>query len=179
MKITVSGIVGSGKSTISKILAKRLRIEYHSVGKIMRKMALDKKIPLIELSKISEKTDSIDKELDELQIEIGKTSDNFVMDSRLGFYFIPDSYKIFLDVDIETAVKRIHSDKRHDEAYESIEKAKEDIIQRINSEKLRYKKYYGIDFPHGCKFDLIIDTNNKSIEEIVEEILNAIKISQN
>ena len=175
MKITVSGIVGSGKSTVSKILAERLGFEYHSVGKIMRMLATNKKISLIELSKLSEKDDSVDKELDEIQLEIGKTMDNFVMDSRLGFHFIPDSFKVFLDVDLDSSVNRIYADKRRDEKYESKEKAREEIKRRIDSEKIRYLKYYGINFPSGCKFDLVVDTKDKAVEEVVEEIIKAIK----
>jgi cytidylate kinase len=175
MKITISGIVGSGKSCVSRKLAERLGFDYHSVGKIMRQMASERKISLVEFSKIAEKDNSIDVELDEIQIEIGKTQDNFVMDSRLGFHFIPDSFKVFLDVSLDKAVGRINRDKRHDEKYRDFDDAKKGILKRIDSEKRRYKEYYGIDFPEGCEFDLKIDTNEKSVDEVVEEIISALK----
>ena len=40
---------------------------------------------------------------------------------------------------------------------------------------MRFKNYYDIDFPNSKYFDLIIDTTDKSPEEIVEEILDKVK----
>jgi len=177
MKITVSGIVGSGKSTVSKLLAKRLGFEYFSVGALMRQMAVDKKVHLKELTeqaKFDERV--IDKELDDSQIKIGKTRNNFVMDSRLGFYFIPDSFKVFLKVDLNEGAKRVFSDSRREESYSSVEETKSYLVKRISDEKQRYKQYYRIDFPNGCKFDLEIDTTKISPKEVVEKIVNGLKI---
>ena len=106
MKITISGKVGSGKSTVAKLLAKKLSLEYYSIGTIMREMASERGLSINEFSKKAENDKSIDIELDTRQKEIGK-KEKFIMDSRLGFYFIPDSFKIFLDVDIKEAAKRI------------------------------------------------------------------------
>lgn len=175
MKISVSGVVGSGKSSVSKLLAKRLGFEYFSIGKIMRMMAKKRGISLMELSKLSESDDSVDKELDEIQIEIGKTRDNFVIDSRLGFHFIPDSVKVFLDVSIDEAAKRVFYDKRRDEKYKSLEEAKKSVVERINSERKRYLNYYGIKFEDKENFDIVVDTSKKSINEVASEILEKLK----
>ena len=89
MIITISGIAGSGKSTVAKLLAKKLNYKHYSIGDFMRQIAKERKLTLLELSKQAEKDNSIDKELDKKQIELGKTKDNFVIDSRLGFHFCP------------------------------------------------------------------------------------------
>ena len=91
MIITISGIAGSGKSTVAKLLAKKLNYKHYSIGDFMREIAKQRKTTLLELSKEAEKDSSIDKELDQKQIELGKTQDNFVIDSRLGFHFIKNS----------------------------------------------------------------------------------------
>ena len=175
MKITVSGAIGSGKSTVSKLLAKKLKYNYYSIGKIMRELAKEKGISLHKLSAQAEKNPSIDKELDKRQIEIGKKEDNFVMDSRIGFHFIPDSFKIFLDVDIPTAAKRILNEKRGDEVYKTLDEAILFIKKRAESETVRYKKYYKIDFPNRKYFDLIINTSSKTANEVSFEILSILK----
>ena len=171
MKITISGQVGSGKSTVAKLLAKKKKYSYYSTGEFMRAIAKERKVTIMELSDKAESDPSIDKELDKKQIEIGKKEDNFVMDSRLGFYFIPDSFKILLTVDIKEAAKRIHKDKREGETFKDIDEAIDSLEKRMMSEKKRYKEYYNIEFPKINHFDLIIDTSDKKPEEIVEGIL--------
>lgn len=175
LKISVSGIVGSGKSTVSRMLAERLGYDYHSIGEFMREIARKKGLHLSDLSKVAEQSKEIDIELDDMQRKLDNENENFVMDSRLGFHFIPHSYKIFLTVDINGAAKRIYHAKREEEGYEDIEHCKSHLERRIKSEKLRYKQHYNIDFPDYDEFDLIIDTTNKTQGEVVEKIIESLK----
>jgi CMP/dCMP kinase len=170
MRITISGTAGSGKSTLARILAKKLKYDHYSIGDLMREIAKDRDISINSLSKIAEKDQSIDLELDKKQKELA-TQDNFIIDSRLGFHFIPNSFKILLTVDLNEAARRIFNDNRHTESYDSIEKCKKEITRRIESEKKRYKKYYNIDYPKKIKFDLEIDTTSKSPGEIADIII--------
>ena len=175
MKISISGMIGSGKSTVSKLLAKRLNYEYYSVGKFMREISIKKGLHLSELSKDAEKGKELDEELDNMQKNLNKEKQNFVMDSRLGFYFIPHSFKIFLKVDLDEACKRIFNESRDEEEYDSLEECKQHIKRRTYSEKIRYKQYYDIDFPDESKFDLIIDTSDISAKEVVDKIMESVK----
>jgi len=175
MKITISGRIGSGKSTIGKLLAQRLGLKHYSTGGFMRQIAKEKGKTLLELSKIAEKSDEIDRILDERQMSLGEIEDDFLIDARLGFYFIPDSIKIFLDVDINEAAKRIYNEKRLDEANQSLEDTLKNIKIRQESEKARYERYYGIDVSDKANFDIWIDTSNKPPKEIVEIILAKIR----
>ncbi|HOI18936.1 MAG TPA: cytidylate kinase family protein [Candidatus Woesearchaeota archaeon] len=174
MKITISGKIGSGKSTIGKILAKKLSLKHYSTGEFMRQIAKDRGISLLELSKIAEKSDEIDKLLDQRQISIGQTQDDFLIDARLGFYFIPDSIKVFLDVTTKEASKRIYSEKRADENNQSFEDTLKNIKKRQESERKRYENYYGIDFTKKSNYDIWIDTTNKTIEQVVELVFTEI-----
>jgi len=174
MKITVSGIVGSGKSTISKMLAEQLGCDCFSVGKIMREMAVERGLTLQEFTETAKADKEIDFELDRRQRALNDEIGKFVMDSRLGFYFIPDSFKVFLKVDLPEAARRIYGSAREEEKYSGVEEALEYLEKRIVSEKVRYKQCYDIDFPCEDKFDLIIDTTNKTPGDIVAEILEAI-----
>ena len=174
MKITISGPIGSGKSTVSKILAAKLGYKHYSIGGFMRDIAKKRSLSILELSKRAESDPTIDDELDQRQSQIGKSEDNFVMDSRLGYHFILDSFSIFLDVSINEAVRRITSDKKRDEKYKNTVEAVVALKERMHSESLRYNEYYGIKFPDKAKFRLVIDTTKMSPEETAEKIIDSL-----
>ena len=180
MIITISGALGSGKTTVGKLLAKKLGYEYYSMGNVMGDMAKERGITLDEFGKICEKDRNMDKEIDAHQILIGKTKNNFVMDSRLAFHFIPQSVKVCLMADEDIRVHRTWYDKTNDRSDEkkvgTIEDKKQTMRERRESEKVRYKKFYGIeDFTDSKHYDLIIDTSHITIEQVVNTILEYIK----
>ena len=168
MKITVSGLPGSGKSTVGKALAANLKLKHLSAGDFMREMAKERGISLLELSKIAEKDSSIDDEIDKRTAELAKKEKNFVMDSRLAWHFIPDSIKIFLTVSLDEGARRIFNDLRPEEKENSsLERVKENIETREKSEQLRYKKYYNIDYADSKNYDIVVDTTKLTPEEAV------------
>ena len=173
--ITIGGKPGSGKSTVAKLLAKKLNYGHYSSGNFMRDLAEERKISLLELSRIAEKNKSIDQEIDERQIELGRKEDNFVIDARLGFHFIPNSIKIYLDADFEERAKRILADKIRKEQNIDLQSTKENMKTREESEKKRYKGYYDIDPNDQGYYDLIIDTTSLTPEQAVDKILEFIK----
>ncbi|MBI2112124.1 AAA family ATPase, partial [Candidatus Woesearchaeota archaeon] len=83
MIITISGTAGSGKSTVGKLLAKKLKYKHYSMGDLQRQIAEQRGITLLELGKLEETDPSIDKELDQKQIQLGKTENKFIIDGRL------------------------------------------------------------------------------------------------
>ena len=112
MRITISGKAGSGKSTVAKMLSERLNLRHYSIGDLMRAMAKEKKMSLLEFNKIAEKNKSIDFELDNKLKELGKAKDNFVVDGRLTAFFIPNAEaRVFLDANDEVRAERILKDK--------------------------------------------------------------------
>ncbi len=177
--ITIAGKLGSGKSSTAKMISQILNYKHYSTGDFMRSIANDRNISLAELGKIAETDDSIDKILDDHNLEIGKM-ENVVLDSRLGFYFIPESFKVFLELDPEIAAERILEDKknnpnRHTEAT-GLFNTKESVVEKINnrllSERKRYKELYGIeDQTAHDNFDLVIDTSKIPVEEVSQKII--------
>ncbi|TKJ17744.1 cytidylate kinase [Candidatus Woesearchaeota archaeon B3_Woes] len=174
MIITISGKPGSGKSTVSKIISKKLNLKHYSMGDFQRQIAKEKGLSINELGKLEEQSDEIDKLVEQKQIDLGKKEDNFIIDSRLGFYCIPNSIKIFLDVSLEESAKRIFKDKRAEENFKDEESLKKHLIDRAESEKKRYKEYYDIDFNDLDNYNLVVDTTNIDIGGVVNKILNFI-----
>lgn len=171
MIITISGKPGTGKSTVAKILAKKLKLKHYSTGDLMREMAKEKGMNLMELSRQAQEDPAIDQALDARQKELGTKQDNFIIDARIAFYFIPKSVKIFCDASIEVAAPRVFKSKRGEERMSSIEETKRELVKRIDSEKMRYKKYYGLDYYDMDNYDLVIDTDGISVNEMVDTIL--------
>ncbi len=175
MIITIAGDPGSGKSTVAKILAGKLDMDYFSTGELFRKIAEDMNMPLLELTKKAEQNPHYDKVIDEYQQKLGREEDNFILEGRLGFYFIPKSVKICLKVSSAEAARRIYSDKRKGENNSSIEDTLRNIIIREKSEKKRFRKLYGVDIDDESNYDFVINTTNISAKRVVEKIMNFLK----
>ena len=179
MRITIGGTAGSGKSTVAKLLARKLGYKHYSMGDFQREIAEEKKISLLELGKLEEENRSLDEEVDQRQIDLGRNDDDFVIDARLGFHFIPNSVKIFLDADFKERAKRILADIIRKEHNVNLENTKKNMKIRKASEQKRYKKYYDIDPYDKSHYDLVIDTTSITPEEVVEKILGFVKKNSN
>ena len=179
--ITICGGLGSGKSTAAKRVATALGFDHFSGGDFMRKIASEKGISLAELSTIAENDPAVDKEIDRSQKEFMDSHDNFVIDSRLGWYWAPSSFKVFLTVDPRVSAERVFADlqakkaERSEEVsgeLETIEALQEKQAERLESERLRYKEYYGIENHFDSKnFDLVIDTAQNDIPTVERLII--------
>lgn len=178
--ITIAGFPGSGKSSTADLVAKELNFKRFSSGDFMRKIALDRGISLNELSSIAENDTSVDYAIDE-EVKKTKTMENIVIDSRLAFHWIPESFKVFLDLPPEIAKERIYNSfqknklRQQSEQSENIEEVFEKIKHRLESEKKRYKELYSIDHTDKNNFDLIIDTQKNSLEEVADILIKEYK----
>lgn len=172
MIITISGMPGSGKSTVGKVLAKRLGYKFYSMGDLRGKMAMDRGLTIDELNELGRQEDWTDREVDEYQTKLAKKEDNFVIDGRVSFYFIPNSFKIFLIADLSEAARRVFKNQRPDEGkVDTVQELEQRMRNRIKQDDFRYKKYYGIDFQDQHNFDLVLDTTGSNIDETVDKIM--------
>lgn len=178
MIITISGKPGSGKSTVADILAKKLKLKRYSVGNYRREMAKRLGLDLEELNKLGENKDFTDKEADNWQEELGKKENNFIIDGRLSYHFIPDSIKIFIDVKPEVGARRIRLDNRKEEKSKTDKEALKLWKERYKSDLKRYKKYYNLNPYDKKQYDFILDTSNLSIGKMADKILEFISKSR-
>lgn len=175
MNLTISGLHGTGKSTIGQHVAEILNLKYYSTGQAFRDLAKEMNMTLEEFTKYVEDHPEIDQELDDKIISIAKQG-NVIIDSQLGGFFLEEfvDFKIFLTCPIEIRVKRMT--ERDNTSYE--EKLKETKL-REQSELERFKKLYDIDLSNEKRlnelYDIIIHTENLTIEEVVSTIINSIK----
>ncbi|MDR1739598.1 MAG: cytidylate kinase family protein [Bacteroidales bacterium] len=173
--ITLTGDLGSGKSTVSAILIKELGYKYIYTGDILRDIADRKGMSVMELNSYAETHPEIDKEIDDNFINL-KNEENLIVDSRLAWHFLPNSFKVFLKVEPSVAAQRIVKDKlRKNEQYQSPEEAVKILNDRKQSELKRYMRLYGVDCAEMNNYNLIIDTSTMSPDEVAEQILSEYK----
>lgn len=184
LDITITGDLGSGKSSVAKVLSKMLNFNYFSTGVIQRQIAKEKGLNTLELNYFSENNLDIDKYIDDQVIKLNDEPDSFILDSRMAWHFIRKSFKIYLTVDPIVAAQRVIADNQR-EGEPVIGDAHEkslNLLERRAAEDKRFKAIYGVDCGDLTNYDLVVDTTFLSVEEvsklIVErytEFLNAVQ----
>ena len=169
-KITIFGLAGTGTTSEGKILSEKIRYQFVSSGNIFREMAKEQGMNLNEFEEASNEDPKFDYELDNRMKKFGEESDNFVVESRLAWHFVPDSIQIQLTCDFETRIKRIANRDNL-----SFKEAKEFTEFREKKIFERYAKYYGINDFDDNKFDLVIDTTNTPVDDVVAKIVAILK----
>jgi cytidylate kinase len=170
--ITITGDLGSGKSAVSRQLCHLTGYEYVSTGKVQRQLAAELGIDTLELNRLADSDPSIDERIDGIFKSLASSVDNYVVDSRLAWFFLPDSFKVYLAIQPEEAVRRIMSDpERQSESYQSAKEAMDKVIARKHSENARFWKTYGADCTNMQLFHLVIDTTSKTPVAVAERIL--------
>jgi len=175
MIITISGLPGSGKSTLAKNLAKELRLRHYGAGDLLREIARDKGMTLMQIHEKMQRNREFDDLLDQRTEKLGKEKNNFVIDGRVAWHFIPRSIKIIVTIDLRTAAERVFRDMRPDEKENSgIEATMRNMRRRTEMNRVRYKKLYGIDYMDKKNYDIIIDTTKIGIQEMTEKAMKEI-----
>lgn len=172
MIITIGGLAGTGTTTLAEKLSEKLDIPYISAGFVFREMAAEKGMSVLEFSEFAEGNDDIDKEIDRRQAEKAKSAENLIIEGRLSAYFVDNAdLRLWLITPFDVRSKRIS--QREDK---SVDVAKSEIINRENSEALRYKEIHNIDISNMDIYDLIINSDSFDPESISEIIIQTLKV---
>jgi len=175
--ISITGTLGSGKSSTAKLVAKELGYQHFSAGDFFRNIGLKLGISVNEVNKRAETDPEIDVLTDAEVKKVGEMK-KVVIDSRMAYHFIPESFKVYLNLPPKIAKERILNNLRENtlrqrsEAAESPEEIYEKIMHRLESEKKRYLELYGVDRTDLSKFDLIIDTNKNNLKQVVQQVIS-------
>ena len=176
INITIAGDLGSGKSTVANHLINNINYRIESAGLIFRRLAEQHGMSAKEFNQFIESNPKYDNMVDDTIKEMGEKEENIIFDSRLAWYFVPKSFKIYMYVDVDTATERIFNDKgRVSESYSDMETAKKEIIERRQSEVLRYKTFYNIDINNYSNYDFIIDTSHATKDEVNDLVLSSFR----
>ena len=199
--ITISGEPASGKSTVIKVLVEeyeKLGYNVHviSTGDMFREVSIREYKnfhPEIENPNLADVQNDeefatvrgqIDQMIDSLMAERGrninkeeKTNDVWLIDSRLAWHNIPDSYAVRLTINEKIAGMRVFNDssRGEEDQYSTLQEAIEKTIERKLGEISRYKERYDVDLANPDNYDLIVDTAYSNTEELADIIINGEK----
>lgn len=172
-KITIAGDLGSGKSTVSKLIADEKKFNIYSTGDIQRNIAAKHNMSTLELNEYMKTHPEIDDEIDNYTKELNTAKESFILDSRMAWFFIPDSFKLYLRVQSRIAANRVYQDQiRVSEKYKDIDAAEKLILKRKQIENERFKKLYNVNCNDLDNYDFVIDTSYAAPEELSRVIIN-------
>lgn len=170
--VVLNGDLGSGKSTVSLLLAQRLGIRRISVGELYRDMAKQRGMTALQLNLHAELDDKIDFFVDRLQSDIAASGEQLIVDSRLAWFFFHDALKVHLITDPTVAAQRVLGRPADTvEGYISVEQARETLASRSESERTRFLARYGADKTRLRNYDIVCDSTTASPREIVDCII--------
>lgn len=173
--ISIAGELASGKGVISNIIIEKLNYGIYRNGEYFRKLAKEKSMDVTSFNIYVKEHPEIDFEIERSASEYAKTHDKFIIDARLGWYAVPESFKVYLTVDIDEAARRAFFDekRKQTESFETIEEQKQDLIKRYALENERYWNLYHVRKEDLSNYDFILDTTKGNPEKLADEIIEA------
>jgi predicted cytidylate kinase len=176
--IVLNGDLGSGKSTVSIELARRLGLRRVSVGDLYREMAQQREMTALQLNLHAELDQAVDGYVDQLQQDIANSGEQLIVDSRLAWHFFSNALKVHLITEPTEAARRVLARPSGPaESYSSLEEARTKLRERSESERGRFILRYGVDKAKLRNYDLICDTTRASAQEVVDHVIDAFERS--
>ncbi len=157
MRITVSGLPGSGTTSLSRYLAERHGFSMISAGEVFRQLAREHDMDLATFGRLAEENPEFDKMIDARQKEIASERDNIIIEGRLSGWVVNGAdLKIWLFAPIGCRIRRIVSrDQVSDD-----NTAEQITLERERCEAARYRTYYDIDINDLSIYHMILNSEH-------------------
>jgi CMP/dCMP kinase len=169
--IAISGGSGTGKTTLASNIARSLGWKHLNNGQFVRAWYDDHGL---DLNKTSEIPEEVDRKIDQSFIEKMASEENTIFESRLaGFQArdMVDVFKVLCTTDLDEAIKRVAKRDQVD-----LDQAEKTISQREEGLVEKFKRFYGVeDYLNPKYFNLVVDTTQKTPEEILQIVLEKLK----
>lgn len=175
MLITISGQSGSGKSSAAKGLSQALKIPTVDVGQIFRAMAKTYGMTVGQFGRYAEKHREIDLKLDDEMVRLARRRKNVILQGRLaGWMAIRhqlQAVKIWIGAKLATRAKRVagRESTPYREAYRLIARRDKDNVTR-------YKGTYGLDLNDLSVYDIVVQTDDLTVEKVVASLVKTLKV---
>src|SRR5262249_41488182 len=142
--VVLNGDLGSGKTTVSTLLAERLGIRRVSVGDMYRAMAARQGLTALQLNLHAQLDDKVDYIVDQMQRDMAASGEQLIVDSRLAWHFFTDAVKVHLLTEPGVAATRALGRPANTvESYSSVAQASVALARRSASERQRFITRYG------------------------------------
>jgi cytidylate kinase len=178
--ICISGMAGTGKSTLSKKLAEKYNLKCYSGGDALKELAKAEGYDVSRqgwwespegLNFLKERVidPKFDKAVDAKLLEYAQQG-NVLLDSWTMPWLLKEGFKIWLMASIEKRATRVAERDKI-----TVNEASKVLEEKESRTKAIYKKLYGFvlgeDF---APFDLVLDTDNLNAEEVFEVLCRVI-----
>ena len=171
MLITISGLPGSGKTTVARLVAQTLGLKHLYAGDIFRRQAEAHGLTLEQYARRAETDHSIDRALDE-QMRRRAAEGDAVLEGRLAAFMADEAgapaLRVFLSASEAVRAERIVGREGGDPR----ERLRE-IQAREDSDARRYREIYDFDYHDPARYDLVLDTDGRDPEEVARAIVDA------
>lgn len=172
-RVTISGLPGSGTSSLCKRLAERSGWLYINAGQIFRDMAAEAGASLVDFGRHAEADGDIDRQLDARMIEQARDADRCLLEGRVTGWMVHrhrlPALKVWVHADVHTRAQRVAARDG-----QSLDEALSACLAREESERLRYAAHHGIDLSDLSLYDLVVDSDEATVEELSERVLGAL-----
>ncbi len=172
MHISITGDLGSGKSTVAKALSQELGLEYLSTGGLQRQLAANMGMNTLEFNRYTNENLNVDDFIDQRLRDINNAAELYILDSRLAWHFVTSSFKVYLTAADEVAAARVLIDTSRVGEPLAADVASKMLEQRERRtlEDNRFAENYGIKPSIYLDFDAVIDTSTATVEQVKDTI---------
>ncbi len=178
--ICISGMAGTGKSTLSKKLAQKYNLDYYSGGDTLKDLAKEIGYNManegwwenptgLSFLEARGKDPKFDKAVDAKLLEYAKKG-NVLLDSWTMPWLLKSGFKIWLHASIMKRAERV---AKRDKI--SVKEAVEVLKEKEERTKAIYKDLYGFSLGEDfTPFSLVLDTDNLDANEVFEVLCKVI-----
>jgi cytidylate kinase len=169
--VTISGLPGSGTSTVAARVAAELGIERLDGGAVFRGLAAERGLSVAEFGVVAQSDATVDVELD-ARLAARAQAGDLVLESRLAGWIATNeglaAVRVWLGCDEGERARRVAVREGV-----SVEDALGANRERERSEASRYLAYYDIDLGDLSIYDLVLDSTTTPPDDLVVAILTA------
>jgi len=169
--VTISGLPGSGTTTVSRLAAEALDVPVVPGGEVFRQMAAEAGMSLADFGRHAQDHPEIDRTLDDRLTERARTG-RCVIESRLAGWLATRAglaaVRVWVACDDEERARRVGArDGR------TLAEALSDNLDREALERARYQGFYDIDLTDLSIYDLVLDSTTTPPEALAEAVVTA------
>jgi cytidylate kinase len=174
--ICISGMTGSGKSTVAKRLADRYGLDYLSGGNALKNLAQEEGYNSdvtgwwetaegLKFLQQRMEDPAFDKRIDEKLLELAEQG-NVILDSWTMPWLLNEGFKVWLEASPQVRAKRVMN---RDSI--SIEEALKALTEKDEQTTQIYKNLYGFDLGNDLSpFNLVLATDDLEPEEVFHAV---------
>ena len=180
MVICISGMAGTGKSTLAKKLAQKYGFDYYSGGDALKVLASEEGYNVsqpgwwespqgLKFLKQREGDAKFDRAVDQKLLEYTEKG-NVLLDSWTMPWLLKSGFKIWLLASMEKRAARV---AQRDQI--TVEQALKVLKEKEDRTKGIFEKLYGFMLGEDFKpFNLVLDTESLNAEEVFQVLCNVI-----